>query len=97
MGGGAGGGSVEVAEAVARRGQPGAGAAVAGLSSASIFAAMLAFYCFSLSYDLPSTDLAIATGEPLPAFTLASHDGTAIDLRAAGQGRLVLVFYRGFW
>ena len=54
-------------------------------------------YVYFLSYGLPETDGVVKVGEPLPAMTLAAHDGAPVDLGAAAEGPLVLVFYRGHW
>jgi peroxiredoxin len=36
-------------------------------------------------------------GEAAPDFRLADQDGKAVSLSAARGGKVVLVFYRGYW
>jgi cytochrome oxidase Cu insertion factor (SCO1/SenC/PrrC family) len=36
-------------------------------------------------------------GEVAPDFTLADQNGKAVRLTAARGGKVVLVFYRGYW
>lgn len=72
-------------------------AAVAGLFVASAATGMLLFYTQWLSYGLPDAELSATPGERVPTIALASTEGGTLDLASAGAGRLVLVFYRGFW
>ena len=58
---------------------------------------LLIVYCYGLSYGLPSADLAALEGQRIPSVTLASYDGTEIDVGLATDQPLILVFYRGFW
>jgi len=72
-------------------------AGVAGTVFTAFFAALLPFYIFSLSYSLPDASEGAGLGERIPAITLASYDGSSIDLGAPSDDPLILVFYRGFW
>lgn len=38
-----------------------------------------------------------SVGEAAPDFKLADQDGKAVRLAAARGGKVVLVFYRGYW
>jgi cytochrome oxidase Cu insertion factor (SCO1/SenC/PrrC family) len=38
-----------------------------------------------------------SVGEAAPDFRLADQDGKAVSLSAARGGKVVLVFYRGYW
>jgi len=38
-----------------------------------------------------------SVGELAPDFRLADQDGKAVRLSAARGGKVVLVFYRGYW
>ena len=82
-----------------RRATPGWGrrGSIAGLVFSSLLLGVLSFYCFVLSYGLPDVDRVADDGTRLPAITLASYDGSQIDVAEAGKGKLILVFYRGFW
>ena len=72
-------------------------AGVFGAFLASGLTLLLMVYCFGLSYQLPSAELAAERGEPIPALVLAAHDGADFDLGAGDHERMVLVFYRGHW
>ncbi|MGH0028936.1 MAG: hypothetical protein ACQGVC_04035 [Myxococcota bacterium] len=84
-----------------RRGWPGGvGRRIAGVLGVLVSTLLLAGfvgYLYFLSYQLPATDGVVEVGEPLPAVTLAAHDGSSLALGEAGDGPLVLVFYRGHW
>jgi hypothetical protein len=94
-------GAVALSFAGLRRAWPQGGwrriGAIAGLGVSALFGVALLLYCYRLSYDLPSADLAVASGERIPAITLPAQDGRPVDLAEAAAGPLVLVFYRGFW
>ncbi len=70
---------------------------VAGLALSLLLTGLLSYYCFVFSYQVPDAGRAAGTGTPLPAMTLASWDGRPVDLAEAGRGKLILVFYRGYW
>jgi peroxiredoxin len=38
-----------------------------------------------------------SVGEAAPDFRLADQDGKAVSLSGARGGKVVLVFYRGYW
>jgi len=74
--------------------------AALGLGVSSLCSASLIYYCFFLSYGVPSANAALPAGEPLPAIELADHRAEPVDLAQLGQighGDTVLVFYRGHW
>ena len=70
---------------------------LAGLSISGGLLALLCFYCFVLSYQVPDANLVADDGTRIPSITLASWDGTQIDLAEAASDKLILVFYRGHW
>ena len=72
-------------------------AGVTGMFVSSALTVMLLLYCFVLSYKLPSADLAVKQGGQIPFVSLASNDGSQVNLGEAATDRLILVFYRGFW
>jgi len=59
--------------------------------------ALLVAYVFFLSNGLPSTEGVTTEGEAIPVMTLASYDGSQVNVAAAGDDSTILVFYRGFW
>ncbi|MFP6663296.1 MAG: hypothetical protein VCC00_03730 [Deltaproteobacteria bacterium] len=60
-------------------------------------AALLAWYSFVFSAQMPATDLAAGPGTELPALILLDDKGDAFHLGMAGEKRALIVFYRGFW
>ena len=95
------GGAIALSIAALRRAWPSGVwhriAGIGGVALSSALTVLLLAYCYGLSYQLPSADLAVEAGEPIPPVVLASHDGGQVDLGAAGSERMLLVFYRGFW
>lgn len=85
----------------ARRAWPSGGLSRAvgifGVFVSSALTLLLLYYCYVLSYQLPSAELAAERGTPLPAISLTAHDGSDFELGTARDERMVLVFYRGFW
>lgn len=75
-------------------GRAGAGA---GLFVSVALLGLLCFYAFHLSYQLPDAGRVVDDGTRIPAITLASWDGEQIDVAAAANDKLILVFYRGHW
>jgi hypothetical protein len=71
--------------------------ALTSLALSVALSAFFVWYCFALSYGLPSDARALAVGAPAPAITLRDHLGRDVDLAAAARQPLVLVFYRGHW
>jgi hypothetical protein len=71
--------------------------AVTSLALSAALSALFVWYCFGLSYGLPSEERALAVGAPVPALTLRDHMDRNVDLAAAARQPLVLVFYRGHW
>jgi hypothetical protein len=82
-----------------RRARSGLGRAgsVAGLGLSTFLTGLLVFYCFFYSYGLPDAGRVADDGTKIPPISLASWDGKKIDIEAAAQGELILVFYRGYW
>jgi hypothetical protein len=82
-----------------RRASTGLGRAgsVLGLVVSAGLTGMLSFYCFYLSYQLPDANRVADDGTRLPAITLASWDGTPVDVSEVASDKLILVFYRGHW
>ena len=93
------GGAVALSVAAVRRATPGWGrfGSIAGLFVSAGLLTLLSFYCFVLSYGVPDPNRVVADGTRLPPITLASWDGTQIDVAAASRDTLILVFYRGHW
>ena len=92
-------GAVVLSVMAVQRALPGWGrvGSIAGLVVSAGLLALLSFYCFSLSYQLPDANRVVDDGTRLPQITLASWDGTDIDLGEAASDKLILVFYRGHW
>lgn len=67
-----------------------------GLLSAGAMAALLFGYVFVLSNQLPGTETAAAVGTAAPPLKLPDQTGRVVDIDDLG-GRVVVVFYRGFW
>jgi len=82
-----------------RRAKPGwgRGGSIAGLGISALLLVGLGFYCFVLSYQLPDAGRVVGEGTVIPGITLAATDGSQIDVGAAAQDKLILVFYRGHW
>ena len=72
-------------------------AGLVGLALSGYLASYLAWYCFVRSYELPTSPNALAIGAPLPTTVLDDQDGQPYELDALTDGRLLVVFYRGFW
>ena len=87
-------GVVAVRRAATGRGRA---ASVAGLGISTFLTGLLVFYCFFYSYGLPDAGRVADDGTQIPPISLASWDGKKIDVEAAAQGKLILVFYRGYW
>ena len=66
-----------------------------GVAFSVALTALLSYYCFSLSYGLPTTDQALAVGGSIPNIVLQDHQGRDVSL--GGNERTLLVFYRGHW
>jgi hypothetical protein len=80
-----------------RRGGFWAGAGVLSGVVSVAAAGLLVAYCFVLSYQVPSADSALPVGADVPRLVLADANGANVDLGQLGDGRLLLVFYRGHW
>ncbi len=70
-------------------------AGVAGLAWSLLLTGLLCFYCFYYSYGLPSGEVALAVGAPVPNLTLPDQLGRDIDI--SDDQPTLLVFYRGHW
>lgn len=92
-------GAIALSVGGVRRSAPGWGrfGSVFGLVVSVGLTAFLAYYCFVLSYDVPDASRVARDGTRIPAITLASWDGTQVDLAEAASDKLILVFYRGHW
>ena len=71
--------------------------AAAGLMVTLAFAGFFLVYTYVLSYDIPSAELALDVGAPVPALVLRDDRGQDVELAALSREKLVLVFYRGHW
>ena len=93
------GGAIALSVVAVRNAAPGWGrrGSIAGLLFSTLLLTLLCAYCFVLSYQLPDPKRVVDDGTRLPAITLASWDGSEIDLAEAASDKLILVFYRGFW
>ena len=92
-------GALALSEIAMRRARPGWGrrGSVAGLAVSVLLLVGLSYYCFVLSYQLPDAGRVVGEGAAIPAIALAATDGSQIDVGAAAQDKLILVFYRGHW
>ena len=92
-------GAVVLSVMAVRKAGPGWGRAgsIAGLSVSAGLLALLSLYCFVLSYQLPDANRVADDGTRLPQITLASWDGSRVDVAEAASDKLILVFYRGHW
>lgn len=64
---------------------------------AVLSAGFLAFYVYSLSYQLPSTSGVLAEGVKAPSFALEDAVGKTRRLEEFDERKLLLVFFRGHW
>ncbi|MGH7289597.1 MAG: hypothetical protein ACREJT_00200 [Myxococcota bacterium] len=69
----------------------------AGLALTLFLGSSFVWYCYVLSYELPSAELALDVGAPVPAVVLRDDRGQDVELAALSRGKLVLVFFRGHW
>ncbi len=92
-------GAVALSVTAVRRAGSGWGrfGSIAGLFVSGGLLALLSLYCFVLSYGVPDPNQVADDGTRIPPITLASWDGTQIDVAEAASDKLILVFYRGFW
>lgn len=71
-----------------------------GLAFSLALLTLLCWYAFYWSYQLPDPRLVVGEGTEIPAITLTSWNGEAVDLAevaSGAKGDLILVFYRGYW
>lgn len=68
-----------------------------GLVLSLALSGFFVWYCYVFSYELPSAELALDVGAPVPAVVLRDDRGQGVDLAAISREKLVLVFYRGHW
>ena len=71
--------------------------ASAGLALTLFLSGFFVWYCYVFSYDLPSAELALDVGAPVPAIVLRDDRGQDVELSALASDKLVLVFFRGHW
>jgi hypothetical protein len=69
----------------------------AGLALTLFLGGFFVWYCYVFSYELPSAELALDVGTPVPAVVLRDDRGQDVDLSALSRDKLVLVFFRGHW
>ena len=68
-----------------------------GLLLAGLSGAMLSFYVFVLSYELPEPQASTLELAVLPELTLADQHGNPVAIHERRGRKLVLSFYRGHW
>ena len=61
------------------------------------FGAVLVWYVFSLSYELPKATEEAGKMTVAPSFSLPNAAGEEVALASMQGSRVLLVFYRGFW
>ncbi len=71
--------------------------AAGGLVITLGLAGFFLYYTYVSSYDIPSAELALDVGAPVPALTLVDDRGAQVELASLSREKLVLVFYRGHW
>jgi uncharacterized membrane protein len=71
--------------------------AAGGLALTLALGGFFLWYCYVFSYDIPSAELALDVGAPVPAIALKDDRGQDVELEALSREKLVLVFYRGHW
>ncbi|MEX2208828.1 MAG: hypothetical protein WEF50_21640 [Myxococcota bacterium] len=71
--------------------------AAGGLVLTLALSGFFVWYCYVLSYDIPSAELALDVGAEVPALVLRDDRGQDVELAALSRDKLVLVFYRGHW
>jgi len=68
-----------------------------GLALTLALGGFFVWYCYVFSYDIPSAELALDVGAPVPAIVLRDDRGQDVELAALSSDKLVLVFFRGHW
>ena len=63
---------------------------------ALLVVALAAFFAFAL-YHYPKAQIASATQQPAPDFTLPDAEHNPFTLSSQRGHRVVLYFYRGYW
>ena len=71
--------------------------AAGGLAITLAFTSFFLLYTYVFSYQLPSAELALDVGAPVPAVALVDDRGQPVELASLAREKLVLVFYRGHW
>jgi len=71
--------------------------AAAGLALTLALGGFFLWYTYVFSYDIPSAELALDVGAPVPALVLRDDRGQDVELAALSRDKLVLVFFRGHW
>ena len=71
--------------------------AAGGLVITLALAGFFLWYTYVFSYELPSAELALDVGAPVPAVALVDDRGQTVELASLSREKLVLVFYRGHW
>ncbi len=68
-----------------------------GLVTAGFFAVLFSAYIFAFTSQLPSPDTAPRVGDAAPPLELPDHTGRMASLDNLRGGRVLVVFFRGFW
>jgi hypothetical protein len=71
--------------------------ATGGLVLTLALSGLFVWYCYVFSYQIPSAELALDVGAPVPALVLRDDRDQDVELAALSREKLVLVFYRGHW
>lgn len=71
--------------------------ATGGLVLTLALSGFFVWYCYVFSYDIPSAELALDVGAPVPALVLRDDRGQDVELAKLSRDKLVLVFFRGHW
>ena len=67
------------------------------LIGAGVLVLLLAAAVLALLYVYPKAQIAAATRQPAPDFTLPDGNGGSFTLSAQRGHKVVLYFYRGYW
>jgi cytochrome oxidase Cu insertion factor (SCO1/SenC/PrrC family) len=62
-----------------------------------VLAFLLAAAVLAALYVYPKPQIASATHQPAPDFTLSDGNGTSFSLSGQRGHKVVLYFYRGYW
>ncbi len=68
-----------------------------GVFVSAVIAALLCFYVYSLSYQIPELNETTESLEEAPDFSLSDANGKLVSLSDYRGKKVVISFYRGFW